>query len=65
MSLKWTAERLRMGSWTYISNLLHGMHRTAPAAPQSRPQGVTGRTQWQGSYGDFRLPSRILARSPP
>jgi hypothetical protein len=23
MSLKWTARRLHMGSWTYVSNLLH------------------------------------------
>jgi len=23
MSLKWIARRLRMGSWTYVSNLLH------------------------------------------
>ena len=23
MSLKWIAERLQMGSWTYVSNLLH------------------------------------------
>jgi hypothetical protein len=22
MSLKWIAERLRMGSWTYVSNLI-------------------------------------------
>ena len=23
MSLKWIAQRLHMGSWTYVSNLLH------------------------------------------
>jgi hypothetical protein len=23
MSLQWIAERLQMGSWTYVSNLLH------------------------------------------
>ena len=23
MSLKWIARRLQMGSWTYVSNLLH------------------------------------------
>ena len=24
MSLKWIAQRLQMGSWTYVSNLLNG-----------------------------------------
>jgi len=23
MTLKWIAQRLNMGSWTYVSNLLH------------------------------------------
>jgi REP element-mobilizing transposase RayT len=34
MSLKWIAKRLRMGSWTYVSNLL----RTRP--PNSQPEGL-------------------------
>ena len=32
MSLKWIAERLHMGSWTYVSNLLNEQ-------PQTHPQG--------------------------
>jgi hypothetical protein len=24
MSVKWIARRLHMGSWTFVSNLLHG-----------------------------------------
>src|ERR1035437_3112793 len=32
MSLKWIAERLQMGSWTYVSNLLN-------EPPQTLPQG--------------------------
>jgi hypothetical protein len=32
MSLKWIAQRLQMGSWTYVSNLLN-------EAPQTPPQG--------------------------
>ena len=28
MSLKWIAQRLQMGSWTYVSNLLHEKSRT-------------------------------------
>ena len=28
MSLKWIAARLQMGSWTYVSNLLHAMPST-------------------------------------
>jgi hypothetical protein len=27
MSLKWMARRLHMGSWTYVSNLLHEKRR--------------------------------------
>ena len=30
MSLKWIAERLQMGSWTYVSNLLNEQPQTAP-----------------------------------
>ena len=30
MSLKWIAERLHMGSWTYVSNLLNEQPQTAP-----------------------------------
>jgi hypothetical protein len=26
MTLRWIAERLQMGSWTYVSNLLHAKH---------------------------------------
>ena len=32
MSLKWIAQRLQMGSWTYVSNLLN-------ETPQTQPQG--------------------------
>jgi hypothetical protein len=28
MSLKWIAGRLQMGSWTYVSNLLHAKPNT-------------------------------------
>ena len=28
--LKWIAERLHMGSWTYVSNLLHGNDNNPP-----------------------------------
>ena len=34
MSLKWIAQRLDMGSWTYVSNLLQG-------APKEVINGVT------------------------
>ncbi|HVX56710.1 MAG TPA: transposase [Candidatus Saccharimonadales bacterium] len=35
MSLKWIAQRLQMGSWTYVSNLLHGPpSATMPAQEQ-------------------------------
>jgi REP-associated tyrosine transposase len=34
MSLKWIAGRLQMGSWTYVSNLLHGAPAAAPQAQQ-------------------------------
>ena len=35
MSLKWIAQRLQMGSWTYVSNLLHG---ESPTTLQAQPQ---------------------------
>ncbi len=34
MSLKWIAQRLHTGSWTYVSNLLHG----TPGAPHPTQQ---------------------------
>ncbi len=37
MSLKWIANRLQMGSWTYVSNLLHGLPQ-AQATPQVQQQ---------------------------
>ncbi len=30
MSLKWIAERLQMGSWNYVSNLLNAKSKTQP-----------------------------------
>ena len=33
MSLKWIAERLHMGSWTYVSNLLNQIPGTRTAQP--------------------------------
>jgi hypothetical protein len=30
MSLKWIAQRLHMGSWTYVSNLLNEQPQTHP-----------------------------------
>ncbi|HTL56367.1 MAG TPA: transposase [Candidatus Limnocylindrales bacterium] len=35
MSLKWIAQRLQMGSWTYVSNLLHS---PSPAKNQTQQQ---------------------------
>jgi hypothetical protein len=32
MSLKWIAQRLQMGSWTYVSNLLNQPPQTQPQA---------------------------------
>ena len=34
MSLKWIAERLHMGSWTYVSNLLNEQPQTQPHAQE-------------------------------
>jgi hypothetical protein len=31
MSLKWVAQRLQMGSWTYVSNLLNNQSNTQSA----------------------------------
>lgn len=36
MSLKWIAERLHMGTWTYVSNLLN-QKAEAPAAQEVLP----------------------------
>jgi len=33
MSLKWIAQRLQMGSWTYVSNLLHERPVTGRGQP--------------------------------
>ncbi len=37
LSLKWNAQRLQMGSWTYVSNLPHGTPAAAPPAQQQLP----------------------------
>ena len=37
MSLKWIAERLHMGSWTYVSNLLNERPQTQPQAQEVLP----------------------------
>ncbi len=37
VSLKWIAQRLQMGSWTYVSNLLHGTPAVKPPAQQQLP----------------------------
>ena len=37
MSLKWTAQRLQMGSWTYVSNLLNEQPQTHPQAQEELP----------------------------
>ena len=37
MSLKWIAQRLQMGSWTYVSNLLNEPPQTAPEAQEVLP----------------------------
>ena len=34
MSLKWIAERLHMGSWTYVSNLLNEQPQAHPQAQE-------------------------------
>ena len=34
MNLKWVAERLHMGSWTYVSNLLNEQPQTHPQAQE-------------------------------
>jgi hypothetical protein len=37
MSLKWIAERLQMGTWTYVSNLLNEPPETHPQAQEVLP----------------------------
>ena len=37
MSLKWIAQRLQMGSWTYVSNLLNEPPETQPQAQEVLP----------------------------
>jgi len=37
MSLKWIAQRLQMGSWTYISNLLNGKSPSQTSAQEQPP----------------------------
>ena len=34
LSLKWIAQRLQMGSWTYVSNLLNEPPQTQPQAQE-------------------------------
>ena len=34
MRLKWIAQRLHMGSWTYVSNLLNEQPQTHPQAQE-------------------------------
>jgi len=42
MLLKWIAERLQMGTWTYVSNLLNQRPAASPA--QERCRCVSGDT---------------------
>jgi hypothetical protein len=37
MSLKWIAERLHMGSWTYVSNMLNEQPQSHPQAQEVLP----------------------------
>jgi hypothetical protein len=37
MSLKWIAQRLHMGSWTYVSNLLNEQPQNHPQAQEMLP----------------------------
>jgi hypothetical protein len=37
MSLKWIAQRLQMGSWTYVSNLLNQPAQALPQAQEVLP----------------------------
>jgi hypothetical protein len=37
MILKWIAQRLHMGSWTYVSNLLKEQPPTQPQAQEVLP----------------------------
>ena len=40
MSLKWIAQRLQMGSWTYVSNLLNEPPQTQPQAQEVLPLSI-------------------------
>jgi hypothetical protein len=35
--MKWIAERLQMGTWTYVSNLLNGPPETQPKGQEVLP----------------------------
>ncbi len=37
MSLKWNVQRLRMGTWTNVSNLLNEPPETQPQAQEALP----------------------------
>jgi hypothetical protein len=37
MNLKWIAQHLHMGSWTYVSNLLNEQPPTQPQAQEMLP----------------------------
>jgi len=37
LSLKWIAQRLHLGSWTCVSNLLHEQPQTHPPAQEVLP----------------------------
>ena len=37
MSSKWIAQRLHVGSWTYLSNLLNEQPQTHPQAQEMLP----------------------------
>jgi hypothetical protein len=37
MNLKWIAQRLHMGSWTYVSNLLKEQPSTQPQSQELLP----------------------------
>jgi hypothetical protein len=37
MNLKWIAQRLQMGTWTYVSNLLNEPPKTQPQAQEVLP----------------------------
>src|ERR1039458_3745263 len=39
MNLKWIAQRLQMGTWTYVSHLLNEPPKTQPQAQEVLPLG--------------------------